>query len=100
MKIPKRVRFVGRVYDVKHDVACAEEHNAYGMVNFHTGLITLTPRKAGVSEMEETDTLMHELLHIINHHYKIELTEDQIHFITLGLLGVIRENKLDFLGDE
>lgn len=100
MRVPKKLRFLGRTYAVKHDDAYTEEHNAYGLVNFGMGTIFLKPRKSGVSEVEEADTLMHESFHIINHHYQLNLTEDQIHFLTLGFLAMIRDNKLDFLGDE
>lgn len=58
--------------------------------------------KAGQTPVEEVDTLLHEVIHAIEHKNGVEYKEEWVHPIATGLVAVFRDNPwlLDHLKDK
>ena len=94
MKIPKKVKVNGIVYDIKLVTNREDEiHEVkyYGSVNFDKNLITLYSDRKDENIFR---TLMHEIIHIINEDLKMGLIEDNIRRLATGLYQSLKENNL------
>lgn len=100
MKIPKKIRAFGRVYNIVHDDDVTASYDSYGLVIHDKEHIFLKKRGVSFSEEKEAATLMHELFHVIEENLRINLTEDQIGLLAVGLYTIITDNKLDFQSGE
>ena len=85
MKIPKKIKVGGLVYDVEV-VDAIENSGAQARTHHDTQIIYI--RKMKQERMEQT--FFHELMHCINN----ELTEWEVESISVGVFQVLKDNKL------
>jgi hypothetical protein len=96
LKIPRKIRIIGRDFAVIRDHENMLHEGCYGTIEYDENIIRLRERKPYFSEHQEAQTLMHELVHAIDFSIGIKLEEDQINRLTVGIMAVIRDNDLDF----
>jgi len=96
LKIPKKIRAFGRIYDVVHDDEITASYDSYGLVAHDKEHVFLKERGTSFSKEKEAATLFHELIHIVEENLRIELTEEQVGLLSVGLYTIIVDNKLDF----
>ena len=88
----KRIK-IGVFY---HDIVEKENVNIdgvskYGTYDYINQVIEI---REGMTKDRKSQTLLHEIIHVIDMDYSIELTETQIECLATGLLQVLKENEL------
>lgn len=95
MKIPRKVNIGGIIYDVK--IISGKANNALqqttnlGNINSEKCLITI---EKDVNKQTQEQTFFHEIMHGIEWHFKLDISEENIDRIATGFYQVLRENKL------
>ncbi len=85
MKIPKTIQVVGTPYQIVIDPSLIERKLA-GEIDETADRIKLSPTQ---SDSDKLCTLIHEVLHSINHKFTCALSEEQIEGIDDGLVQFI-----------
>lgn len=86
MKLPvTRLNILGDRYKV----VVRRQQKEFGLVWYRKGLIELRLRQ---SVDQARDTLLHEVIHAIDHTYSSNMTEDQIRVLATGLRAVFTAN--------
>jgi len=94
LKIPNDIIINGITYKIliKKPVKCnLSEEQFRGSADYKDATITIS--NAYQQESKER-TLIHEILHILDDDYKIDLSEDHIRRIATGIYTVLKSNKL------
>ena len=88
-----KIRVIGTDYEVKFVKRLV---GATGKFDSRSDVIRI---KAGQLPLEEADTVLHELLHAIEHKMALEHNEEYVHRFATGLVTIIRDNPhfLDYL---
>ena len=89
MRIPKCVKVGAHKYTVRW----AEGMDAHGKCRKAEALILLDESIRG-NDAETVDTFLHECLHAIDYHAKLDLGEDRVHRLAFQLTAFLLENKL------
>jgi hypothetical protein len=104
MKIPDLTKVGANDVAVQYsnDLKDKDGDHIFGLATPWMNLIELSTHYQGqaLPEGTITDTYFHEITHIINATYGLELEEHQIIGLTGAWLQVIRDNDLDFRGDK
>jgi len=80
----KKLNLLGERYSV----ACKRIKD-FGTVDYDRGRIFLRPKQ---SVDQARDTLLHEVLHAIDHTYSLELSEHQVRVLATSLRSVFSSN--------
>ena len=83
------VRILGKTYKVQP----LPEHTMdgeFGACNYAYQLIEYN-QKLAPDELK--DTLLHEMVHIIDHGMQLGFKEEQVHAVATGLYAIIKDNK-------
>ena len=97
MKIPKVLKICGHEYKIEIDNNLMKHHDNYGISNSVSQVIKID---TSFSHSQTVDTLIHEIIHIIDNNMKIKLDEDNVCRLANLLSTTIIDNKLDFLDKE
>ncbi|MDD3493697.1 MAG: hypothetical protein PHZ19_09410 [Candidatus Thermoplasmatota archaeon] len=89
MRIPKRVKIGAHEYAVRW----SEGMEAHGKCRKADGVILLDESIRG-NAAETVDTFLHESLHALDFHAKLDLGEDRVHRLAFQLTAFLLENKL------
>ena len=93
MKVPTTVQVGGHVYQIRLDPTLTDDHDS-GQVNYRTQVIRIHP---GRSQSEMRETLVHEILHVVNGVYCAGvLTEPSISGLGEGLNQVLAQLGIEF----
>lgn len=94
IKIPKTINIGGIIYDIRlvsgkssNDL---QEKNYIGRIDYDNCIITIDKN---INQQIMVLTLLHEILHVVNHNYKTKLSEDDIDKISSGLYQIFKENQ-------
>lgn len=95
MARPIKVRVFGRNYCVEYlPTTSMTDHTLLGLCDNIEQTISV---KEGLTNIEEADTILHEVMHAIFFTMKIDLDEDieekVISALSTGLIGVLQDNK-------
>ena len=82
MDIPLKLTLFGCEWGVKLVDGLIDDHNQYGMTNFQANVMSLD-RSLPV-DMQWT-TLVHEVIHVVNHCLALEFDEDTVCRLDAGL---------------
>jgi len=99
MKIPKKINIGGIdfkieiIKDISNDLNIAEYR---GKVLFKKDKILILDSYSNKGKFR---TLLHEIIHILDDNYRLELTEELIIRLASGLYQVLKDNKLLKEGD-
>jgi hypothetical protein len=96
LKIPKKFKIIGRDVAVVRDHAGLLREGCYGMFEWEESVIKLRESKPYFHEYQEAQTFLHEIIHGVDFSFDINLQEDQVRRLAVGLIAVIRDNQLDF----
>lgn len=99
MKIPKKVRIGGIDYVVQYEERLISDDGKAlaGQIDYSEDIIRLEPKVQSTQGM--CQTLLHEIMHGIEHHFKMDLTEDEIDNLASGMYMVVQDNPDMFRAD-
>ena len=86
---PESVRVLGKTFTVTLEPARALNRLEVGLCDEHTQTITVLE---GLHPEDERETLLHEVLHAVDHAMHCELSEHQVSALSRGLLAVLIDN--------
>jgi hypothetical protein len=84
------LRILGHPVKV-HLVEVPLQESALGQADAENGEIRI---RADLEKSVEQATLLHEVIHVLDHHLDLGLTEEQVAGIGQGLFQVLRDNPL------
>ena len=90
MRIPRKVRILGQIYTVQYK---DEMEGDMGECDYVNNRITLLK---GMSEEKLMQTFLHEIVHAIEKSMNLNLKEQQVDNISLGLYQILKENNISF----
>lgn len=88
MNRPKSVQVFGKTYTIEWDSEDLEEH-VFGDISQKFLQVRVAPKVAG---HEERETLLHELVHAVEHQLGINLPENKVRQLSVGLFAVLVTN--------
>jgi hypothetical protein len=99
VRCPSKVKVGPHKYTISKDKGDDGDSKFMGTTNNNLLKITVRLELDGekVPESQVTETFLHEILHVIDLLYDLDLKENQIGALAVGILTTIRDNKLDFL---
>jgi len=85
---PEVVRVFGRNFYINY---CSPDFGItdMGLTQFHRSIVNICE---GQLPVEEADTLLHEIIHVIDLTMELDLTEKQVTTLAHGLIGVFQDN--------
>jgi len=96
MKIPKKIYYDGHIYKVKQlvhvDTRQAKKEKVLYLGVYSYKKQTVKIRKT-LPQTQKEQSLLHELLHMVDYHNKGDLTEQQVNYLAKDLYGVLKTNK-------
>lgn len=100
MKIPDKINICGHevavfVELVVLDSECKQEMGM-GFLHQETIHIAKNCNGAAISEDNQAETFLHEILHLVADKFDCEVSEKQITCLATGLYQVLHDNKLKF----
>ena len=109
MNIPRKIKILGHPVKVKcfDDILIHPDGDpCWGLTHKMSDKISICisfTEQGGehiiISEASIADTFLHEIIHHIDSKLDLDLKENQVAALACGLLSVIRDNNLDFRGD-
>lgn len=108
-ELPNKIKIMSKTYTIKYhknpsEVDIHNRESLWGQVDFWSQSIRIY--KGENKEDDIWHTILHEILHVISNELHIEVSESGklnskdnekvIDLLSLGLLSVLKENKLDF----
>lgn len=85
---PKAIKVFGRKYRINY----IPEYAGMTDMGHCDNTLLLINTKEHQLPIEETDTILHEVIHAIDFTVNTEMTEHQVRTIATGLLGVLQDN--------
>ena len=109
MNIPRKIKILGHIITVNTINHLAEHPDGdfcIGMAHQFTNQITISKQfdevNGDVLDIVESviaQTFLHEVIHHIENKLGLEMDETQVEGVAAGLFAAIRDNNLDFRGD-
>ena len=92
MKIPDKVRIGGVDYSIEYveRLISGDGKALLGQIEYDTAVIRLEPNAQDAQG--KCRTLLHEIMHGIEHHFKLDLSEEEIDNLANGMYMVIKDN--------
>jgi len=97
MRVPKKVIISGHTFEIiyKKKLFC-NNVDCWGMCDYKNHKIYLV---RGLKPTHKMEIFLHECIHAIEDIHLIKLPEVAVKNMAIGILGLIRNNKIDFLKD-
>ena len=89
MNQPKTVKVLGKTYRILF-VDLVDDDGSSGSHSFASLEVRLDKN---LHAEVQAETLLHELIHAVEEHMDLELTEKQVHGLSVGLFQVLRDNR-------
>jgi hypothetical protein len=93
MKLPKKVRVLGQDYVLNK---VSKVQGADDDMGSNDGLKQVIELLEGISDGNEKEVLLHEVIHIIDYTLLLNLTELQVNNIAVGINQFLSENNIQF----
>lgn len=93
MKLPNYLKIGGMTYSVSVDNTLAASRRLFGELRPVTQEIVIA---SGLTEAQQSETLLHEIIEAINNHCELNLEHNQIQVLGFVLHQVLKENGLRF----
>jgi len=92
MKKPTEIKLGWRIVKIIYkSIVLFNGQDSYGRTDANEGKIEIATEKIDISN-SKIKGLLHEILHIINYHYCINLAEKQIEILAIGLGDLAAQN--------
>lgn len=88
---PRSIRVAGRDFAITYDYSSDEK---YGLIKYDEHQILADENQ---NPIELRDTILHEVLHAIDHYWSIDLVEKQVHSMANALMQVVLDNPQFFV---
>jgi hypothetical protein len=85
LKCPKTVRIFGRDFPISFE-------NLVGVFGLCFPSEQHIKIQKGLTQVEEVDTVLHEVIHAIDYQMNLDMTELQVRGLATGLIGVFSDN--------
>lgn len=79
----------GKLYTVKESPDCGLDPRLQGAINYQKATITIG---ADLAEGVKQETVLHEIVHGIEHEMQLELTEKQVGALSVGIWAFVQAN--------
>lgn len=89
-KRPRRARIFGREWEIRWEKAGEDLGPEYNGRSYHEEGVIVVRRRHGSSV--EKDTMLHELVHVVDVFSKVGLKEEQVTQIGNGLFCILEDN--------
>jgi hypothetical protein len=89
MPIPKKINYIGSDYTVELESKVTAKSGSMGLVDHAEQAIYIN---CDISPQMQAETCLHELVHVIDNKFAIELDETQVLRLSMGFYGLLREN--------
>ena len=97
MKTPNTLQICGHTIKIEYrDGLVVGGDECWGVYDDDKHTIYL---KIGMSETRKMEILLHECIHAIAEIHNLNLSEKAVKILAIALLALIRDNKIDFLGN-
>lgn len=96
MKIPSKIKAFTRTYAVIRDDDETSRLGCWGMLDAFRDEIILKKRGLEFTEGHEKQVFLHELIHLVDSNFHLELTEEETQLLAVGLTMIMEANKLNF----
>ena len=83
------VRVLGKTYKVRPFQDTLLKTQAAGANDVKLALIEYDPQ---MTKDQVKDTLLHEIVHILDYDFQLEMSERQVHCLASGLFSVFKDN--------
>ena len=83
-----KVRIAGLAYDIKYKSG-EEMQGNLGLANFNLQEISIN---AAATEQTQQVAVLHEVLHIISDSFNLKMSEEQVKFLTHGIIAFKHDN--------
>ena len=98
MRIPRRVRICGQVFDVKMQDEILvgngkRKEKLLGLCDTQNTRILL---KKGMSSEKKKEVLLHECIHAIEVNLDLGLSEQKVNLLGVEMLSFLKDSRLDF----
>jgi hypothetical protein len=87
---PEVVRILGRNFYVLYSSLTEGGMEQLGLTHPDEGIINI---RNGQTPIEEKDTILHELIHVVDHLMGTEMNERQVTLLAHGLIGLFQDNQ-------
>ena len=94
MKIPEKIKFGGHNIPIK--LVMADEIKGSG--EYDSWYEAIKVNRDGTPEAKQAETLLHEIIEVINAKFNLEISHTALTGISEMLFSVLRNNDLDFSG--
>lgn len=84
---PRNVRVFGK----NHEIIYSDTMTELGLTDYHNCKVII---KEGQLPIEEADTVLHEIIHVIDYTMDLDMTEHQVRSVATGLIGIFQDNPL------
>ena len=89
VKVPKKIKIATHLYDVKYDLHLRHDEACYGQVNHRNQIISI---ETSVPPSIRNQTLLHEVIHIVDKTYVCRMDEDDLERLSNGLSEFLFDN--------
>jgi hypothetical protein len=86
--MPLSVRILGKHYKIEPMNSHAQD-GEFGACNYAYQLLEYN-QKLCIDELK--DTILHEMVHVLDHGMQLQLKEEQVHAVATGLYAIIKDN--------
>lgn len=90
-KYPEQINFLGYTYTIHTEMENTSHDCSFGYIEFLRQNIYIHEAATATRRYE---TLLHELVHLIDYTFKLELEEEQVVCLSHNLFGLLVENKM------
>jgi hypothetical protein len=92
MALPKKIVFMNQTYNiVEDDELETKREGSFATIDFIDRTIYLFKH---MQEDAKEEALLHELVHVIEHHMNIPLEEEHVAQLSMGIYHLLKANKL------
>ena len=92
--VPRKIKIGGHEIKVIYKNKIFEQkEECFGVADKENNVIYLAK---GMEKTRKMEIILHESIHIMEGLYDFSLTEKEVTLLAVGLLALLRENKMDF----
>jgi Zn-dependent peptidase ImmA (M78 family) len=92
MALPKKISFMSQTYTViEDDIVETKREGSFATIDFIDRTIYIFK---DMQEDAKEEALLHELVHVVEHHMNIPLEEEYVAQLSMGIYHLLKQNKL------
>ena len=84
------------MYKIERENSITGKMECWGYLDAMKDIIVLRQRDEDFTPGHEKQVFLHELIHVVDSNFHVDLTEEQVQTLAVGLNTVIEDNELNF----